>query len=85
MKQSQALLETLLKTDSRNPAIPVIKLLAETSEAQYKDLKQVEKEPSMVYQLYGKKTAELTPDEGRAYRALLKRQRDAKKRELRNV
>lgn len=84
MKQSESLLKTLKETEPNCAAIPVVESLFEWSKTEYLSLKQVEHTPSVVYQLYGKKTSQLTPDEDRAYKALLKRQRDAKKRELRN-
>ena len=83
LKYSQALLEVLKETEPDCAAIPVIESLIDWSKTEYLSLKQVEHSPSVVYQMYGKKTSQLTPEEDRAYKALLKRQRDARKRELR--
>lgn len=76
-------LATSLKGSEDEDLIKVLRDLQERHENEYLSMKQVEKEPTLVYQMFGKKTSELTPDEGRQYRAFLKRQRDAKKRELR--
>ena len=55
------------------------------AENEYQAFKQIEKSPTVVYQMFGKKTTELSPDEQRKYKALLKRQRDARKRELKKT
>lgn len=83
MKESQKLLKALKEDNPNHILIPTIEDLYTEYESQYENYKHISHEPSMVYQLYGKKTSELTPDEGRAYRALLKRQRYARKREMR--
>lgn len=83
MKESQRLLKALKEDNPNHVIIPAVECLYTEYESQYKNYKHIEHNPSMVYQLYGKKTSELTPEEGRAYRALLKRQRDAKRRAMR--
>jgi len=84
-KLANKLLIALKEDDPNSKEIPIIEALAANYDTQYKSFKQIEHEPSVVYQLYGKKTVELTPEENRAYKALLKRQRDARRRELRGL
>lgn len=83
-KLANELLTNLKNAEPNHPAIPVIQVLYEDFDRQYKSMKQVEHAPSMVYQMFGKKTSELTPQEFKAYKAFLKRQRILKSRELKN-
>lgn len=84
LKAAMSLHEALKSDNSSHAMLPLLEDLISEYKIQYTNFKHTEHEPSIVYQIYGKKTSELTPDEGRAYRALLKRQRDARKRMMRD-
>lgn len=84
LKAALSLRDALNLDNSSHALMPLLEDLISEYKIQYNNFKHTEHEPSIVYQIYGKKTSELTPDEGRAYRALLKRQRDARKRAMRD-
>lgn len=53
--------------------------LRERYKTEYNHFKQVEKAPTTVFQMFGKKVSDLTIDEFKEYKAFLKRARTRKK------
>ena len=84
-KLADQLSEIMIDIDPENKLISDLKAVSKIYKAEYQARKQVEKQPTTVYQMSGKKTSELSPDEFRAYKAFLKRQRDAKARNMRGL
>lgn len=54
--------------------------LRDRHQNEYMSMKQIDKEPTVVYQMFGKKTSELTDDEFRQYKNFLKRMRTRKRK-----
>lgn len=81
--QTAKSLRDLLKgTDEEKVLGQLLQDVSEKYENEYQSSKQIEKKPTLVYQMFGKKTTELTPEEARAYKAWLKRIRTQKGKEL---
>lgn len=72
-------LATELKDESCKELIDLLKTIENKYKEEYDHFKQIEKTPTIVFQMFGKPVHQLSESEFREYKAFLKRMRTQKK------